>query len=195
LRNAPALLSILSEKEERMTKQSVTAATIWIAILGLAAIFGSYFLACVFPFAAVATIAALTLDARRGAALVAGTWLANQIVGFAFLHFPQTLDTAALGVSLGLGAIAAFAVAYAVLKRGTTPVRVAAALSGAFVAYQATIYVGALGFGGSENFTLAIIRDVAINDAAWFAALLALRVALTRLVPALTGPQVAQQTA
>jgi hypothetical protein len=52
-----------------MTKPATLTAMIWTAILGIAAIFGSYFFACVFPFAAVATIAALTLDVRRGVAL------------------------------------------------------------------------------------------------------------------------------
>lgn len=166
-----------------MTKQAITAATIWTAILGVSAIFGSYFFACVFPFAAIATIAALTLDLRRGVALVAGSWLANQIVGFTFMHYPQTLDTVALGVSLGLGALAAFAVAYAVLRQGVTVVRTGVALAGAFAAYQAVIFGGALGFGGVENFSPSITAAVALNDAIWFAGLMVLRLVLTRFVP------------
>ena len=178
-----------------MTKQAMTAATIWTAILGASAIFGSYFLACVFPFAAIATIAALMLDLRRGVALVAGTWLANQIVGFAFMHYPQTLETVALGISLGLGALAAFAVAYGVLRHGATAVRTGSALIGAFAAYQAVIFVGALGFGGAENFSPAIIGAVALNDAIWFAGLLALRLVLTRAVPRLGTAPTAQRAA
>lgn len=171
-----------------MTKQATTAALIWTAILGATAIFGSYFFACVFPFAAVATIAALTLDLRRGVAVVAATWVANQIVGFAFMHFPQTFDTVALGISLGLGALAAYAVAYSVLRHAKTPGRIVAALAGAFVAYQLVIYAGAIGFGGTENFSPSIIGGVAVNDAMWFAGLGALRLALTRAVPALKAP-------
>jgi hypothetical protein len=171
-----------------MTKQATTAALIWTAILGATAIFGSYFFACVFPFAAVATIAALTLDLRRGVEVVAATWVANQIVGFAFMHFSQTFDTVALGVSLGLGALAAYAVAYSVLRAAKTPVRIVAALAGAFVAYQLVIYAGALGFGGTDNFSPSIIGGVALSDAIWFAGLGALRMALTRVVPALSAP-------
>ena len=172
-----------------MTKQTATAALIWTAILGTSAIFGSYFFACVFPFAAIATIAALTLDVRRGVALVMATWFANQIVGFSLMHYPQTLDTVALGISLGLGALAAYTVAHVVLRSGASPVRAVAALGGAFVAYQLVIYAGALGFGGVDNFSPAIIAGVALNDAIWFVGLAALNLALTRAAPTLFDAQ------
>ena len=168
-----------------MTKKTAPYALIWTAVLGASAIFGSYFLACVFPFAAIATISALTLDVRRGAALVAATWFANQVVGFTLMHYPQTVDTYALGLSLGLGALAAYGVARAVLRGNTSPLRIAAALSGSFVAYQLVIYSGALGFGGVENFSPAIIKDVALNDAIWFVGLAALNIGLTRVSPTL----------
>lgn len=177
-----------------MTKLATTAALLWTVALGTSAIFGSYFLACVFPFAAVATIAAITLDARRGIAVVAGTWLANQIVGFAFMHYPQTLDTAALGVSLGLGAVAAFAVARWLVAPAATPVRTVAAFIGAFAAYQGVIYLGALGFGGTENFSPAIVGAVAQNDAIWFAGLLILHLVLARVVPMITSQSRSRQT-
>jgi len=175
-----------------MTKQTAAAALIWTAVLGIVAIFGSYFFACVFPFAAIATIAALTLDVRRGVGLVAGTWFANQVVGFTLMHYPQTLDTAALGVSLGLGALAAYAVAHAVLLGGSAPLRTVAALGGAFVAYQLIIYAGALGFGGTGNFSPAIIGRVALNDAIWFVGMAALNLGLTRAVPTLFAVTVAR---
>ncbi len=170
-----------------MTKQATTAALIWTAILGISAIFGSYFFACVFPFAALATVAALTLDTRRGLTLVAATWLANQIVGFGLLDFPRTLDTVALGISLGLGALAAYAAARVVTRRGATPASSVAAFAGAFIAYQLAIYIGAIGFGGTENFTSTIIAGVALNDAVWFAGLMALRMAIVRAIPATIG--------
>lgn len=165
-----------------MTK---TAALLWTAILGVSAIFGTWFFACVFPFAAIATIAAMTLDTRRGLALVGATWLANQIVGFAFMHYPLDLPTVALGVSLGLGAVAAFFAARTVLPTLARPFASVATLGAAFVAYQLVIYAGALGFGGAGNFTPSIIAGVALNDAIWFAALMALHFALTRSLPAL----------
>ncbi len=166
-----------------MTKKTAPSALIWTAVLGASAIFGSYFFACVLPFAAIATISALTLDVRRGAALVVATWFANQVVGFTLMHYPQTVDTYALGLSLGLGALAAYGAARTVLRGNTSPLRIAAALSGSFVAYQLVIYLGALGFGGVENFSPAIIEGVAFNDAIWFVGLAALNIGLMRVYP------------
>ena len=163
-----------------MTK---TAALIWTAILGTTAIFGTWFFACVFPFAAMATIAAITLDFRRGLALVAATWFANQLVGFGLMHYPREFDTFALGVSLGLGALAAFVAARAIYARMGSVAGAAVALGGAFVAYQIVIYVGALGFGGAGNFTPSILAGVALNDAIWFVVLAALYLGLSRLLP------------
>lgn len=168
-----------------MTKRTTIIALLWTAILGTTAIFGSWFFACVFPFAAIATIAALTLDVRRGVALVAATWAANQTVGFAVMDYPRTLETVALGISLGLGALAAFAVARLVLghERRLFSPRAVAALAIAFVAYQFVIFAGALAFGGAGNFTPAIISGVALNDALWFVGLCAVRLALSRALP------------
>lgn len=170
-----------------MTKQSATAALIWTTILGATSIFGSYFFACVFPFAAIATLAALTLDVRRGAVLVGASWMANQIVGFTLMNYPHEFSTAALGVSLGLGAFAAYGVARLVLGRVAQPLCPVVALAAGFVAYQIVIYAGALGFGGADNFSGAIIRGVALNDAIWFAVLFALYSGLSRALPDVFG--------
>ena len=168
-----------------MTKSATTAALIWSAALGVSAVFGSYFFACVFPFAAIATIAALTLDVRRGLALVGATWLANQIVGFSLMNYPQTFDTVALGVSLGLGALAAYGAARLVLRISAYRLSLypLLALSAAFVAYQIVIFGGALAFGGVDNFSPAIIAGVASNDAFWFAGLITAWLTLQRALP------------
>ena len=170
-----------------MTKQATTAALTWTAILGATSIFGSYFFACVFPFAAMATLAALTLDLRRGALLVGASWLANQIVGFTLMNYPHEFSTVALGVSLGIGAFAAFAIARLVLRLIAQPLGMLVALVAAFIGYQIVIYAGALGFGGADNFSAAIIRGVALNDAVWFAGLYALHAGLGRALPDLFG--------
>lgn len=172
-----------------MTKTTGTAALIWTAILGTSAILGTWFFACVFPFAAIATIAAMTLDTRRGVALIGATWAANQIVGFTLMDYPRDISTVALGVSLGLGALAAFAAARVVLPHLRQQLAAVAALVAAFVAYQTVIFVGALGFGGADNFSTTIIGGVALNDAIWFAGLIALHTGLTRALPARFGTQ------
>ena len=168
-----------------MTKSATAAVSIWSAVLGTSAVFGSYFFACVFPFAAIATIAAMTLDMRRGLALVGATWGANQIVGFALMDYPQTFETAALGVSLGLGALAAYGVARLIAEgQPLVSLRSLTALVSAFIAYQVVIFGGAIAFGGVDNFSPTIIAGVALNDAVWFIGLTAIGAALQRAFPA-----------
>ena len=170
-----------------MTKQATTAALLWTATLGTAAIFGSYFFACVFPFVALATIAALTLDMRRAAVLVGAVWLTNQIVGFGFRNYPHTLDTLGWGIAIGVAAFAGLAAARAVIGKSPTLVspRSLLALGAAFVAYEGTLFAWALVAGGLGTFSPRIVGLIALNDAVWFAGLVALRLVLTRSAPAL----------
>lgn len=176
-----------------MTKQATTAALLWTATLGTAAIFGSYFFACVFPFVALATIAALTLDTRRAAALVGAVWLTNQIVGFGFRNYPHTLDTYGWGIAIGVAAFAGLAAARAIVGKSPSLLspRALIALAAAFVAYEGILFAWALVVGGLETFSPRIVGLIALNDAVWFAGLLALRLLLTRSVPALFAPKAA----
>lgn len=162
-----------------------TAPLLWSTILGAASIFGSYAFACVFPFAALATIAALTLPMRKGVALVAAVWAVNQVVGFAFRGYPHEVDTVAWGVAIGGAAIAALIAAKVVLNgsRAVIAPRTAAALIAAFLSYEALLYAFALVDGGLDTFTPDIVAKIALNDLTWFASLAALRLALTRAAP------------
>jgi hypothetical protein len=148
---------------------------IWTAILGLVAVIGSYGLACVFPFAAVAALAAVTLDTRRGALLVGTTFLANQIVGFTLMNYP--LDTQAFAWSgfIAAGALGAFAAARLV-QRGATllSVRTLFSLAASILAYQVVMFTGALALDGFASSTPEIVAAVALSDIYWFAGLAAL---------------------
>ena len=48
----------------------------------------SFGLACVMPFAALCAVGACTLPRRDAFAVAGMAWLANQVVGFGFLHYP-----------------------------------------------------------------------------------------------------------
>ncbi|MES2289914.1 MAG: hypothetical protein V4530_09275 [Pseudomonadota bacterium] len=172
-----------------MTKQTATAALIWSAVLGASAIFGSYFFACVFPFAAIATIAALTLDLRRAAILVGTVFAVNQIVGFGFRNYPFDVSTIAWGVVIGVAAFASLFAARSVLRGRSDIVSPYAlvALLAAFVVNQGVMFAYALFTTGIENFSPTIVATVGLNDAAWFAGLGALRLLMTRALPALFG--------
>lgn len=167
-----------------MTKPATTAALLWTATLATSAIFGSYFFACVFPFVAVATLAALTLPRGQAIGLVALVWAVNQAVGFGFRSYPHTLDTVGWGVAIGLAALAALVVARLVAKgAGLVSGRALGGLAAAFTAYEATLFAWALVVGGVETFAPAIVAQIAMNDAVWFVGLAGLRLVLKRVAP------------
>lgn len=138
---------------------------LWTAILATAASFGSYFFACVFPFAAVATVAALTLSRRQAMGLIGAVWAVNQLVGFAFLHYP--LDSWALGGSLLIGSLAGVYAA-SLLRAPLLSLRSLAALGAAFVTYEAVTALFAVFLGGIEGYAPRYVLGVALNDLGWY---------------------------
>jgi hypothetical protein len=155
----------------------------WPATLAGASVMGSYALACVFPFAAFAALAATTMRFRTGLALVASAWAANQAIGFFVLSFPW--DTQAVGH--GLAILAASLIAFGAARMtggkivGNRVLRGSVALVSAFIVFQILLRTYAQFGGGAENFSFEIIRDVAINDVLWFAGLMAAHFALNRV--------------
>jgi hypothetical protein len=135
------------------------------AILAATTLSGSVVLACMMPFAAIATIAALAMPARRGAAVVGLCWLGNQVLGFGLMGFPWDGATFAAGLSLLASSLIAFAAARAV-RGGAVPAFVAA-----FVAFEASLFAYALPFGDPALFAPRIVGLIALNDALWFAGL------------------------
>lgn len=167
--------------------------TIWPASLATATVLGSLALACIFPFAAFAALAALTLDRRSSAVLIAAAWGVNQAVGFFLLSFPWDAQAVGHGIAiLGTTLIACEAARFAASRVGPNPaVRSAVALVSAFAAYQLLLRAYASVGGGTENFSAEIVTLVARNDLLWFAGLLALRFVLTRASGGIALPRVA----
>jgi hypothetical protein len=156
---------------------------IWPASLATASVLGSWALACVFPFAAFATLAALTMNRRAGLALVTAAWAANQLVGFFVLSFPWEAQAVGHGLAILGCTLAGFAAARFVAARMEvgSSLRSVAALASAFVVYLTLMRAYAQFGGGAENFTLEINAAVALNDTLWFAGLMALRFVLSAL--------------
>lgn len=148
----------------------------WPATLAGATVLGSLALACIFPFAAIAALAALTLDRRSGIALVGAVWVANQAVGFLLMNFPWDAQAVGHGIAILAATLAGFGVARLVASKVEGSVlRSFAALASAFVIYEVLLRAYAQFGGGAENFSAEIVSGVAINDAMWFVGLLALR--------------------
>jgi hypothetical protein len=178
-------------REMKMTNaRSTTPGLVWATVLGLTAIVGSYGFACVFPFAAIAALAAVTLDARRAALLVGAAWTANQIVGFTLMSYPHDAQAYAWSAFILAAAFAAWAAAQLAVGRNAQLLsgRAVAGLAAAIAAYQAVMFVGAYVLDGFDSSTPAIVAQVALNDCAWFTGLAAIRLLLTRTAPKIFAP-------
>ena len=164
---------------------------VWPATLAGTSVLGSFALACVFPFAAFAALAATTMRLRTGLALVTSVWAANQAVGFFVLSFPWDAQAVGHGISILAASLIAFGAARLTGGKiaGNTALRGCVALVSAFIVFQILLRAYAQFGGGAENFSFEIIRDVAINDVLWSAGLMAAHFALTRLTgkPALAA--------
>lgn len=156
----------------------------WPALLLAAALLSSVTFACVTPFVAFAVLAAATMTPPRALATVASVWLVNQALGFCALGYPLDGTTIAWGLAIGAAALAATAVAAAGLAPGRQwplMARLAVSFAAAFAAYEAVLYGAALGLGGTENFTAAIVAKLAVSDLAWLIGISIVRHGLLRL--------------
>jgi hypothetical protein len=166
----------------------------WIAVLTVASIAGSVVFACATPFAALAALAALYMN-RRDAFIVTGvTWLANQAVGYGFLHYPQVWDSFAWGIAIGVGAMIATALAAEAdraLRRFGWTLAVPAVFAVAFAGYEITLYAAtAVLPSDSSVFSLAVVLYSLKVKVVAFGGLLALQ-----YVGTLTGLALPQRAA
>lgn len=149
---------------------------LWIGLLTAATLLMSGVFACAVPFAALAALAAFDTERNDGLLLIGAVWLANQIYGFAFLGYPHEAQAYAWGVTMGIGAIAAYYAARAVVSalapKGAL-LAVAAALPVAFAVYEAAIFVGTLVLTRGEGaFNTNVVAYVAVVEAVAFLGLL-----------------------
>lgn len=117
--------------------------------------------ACATPFVALATFAALNLG-QRDAAIVTGlVWIANQLIGYLILGYPQTFDSFAWGAVIGIAAYAGLLAAWTVkrnVEAGHPLVVVAIAFTVAFAAYEVPLYAANIVLSDSDSaFTWSII--------------------------------------
>lgn len=147
-----------------------------LALLTLACALASFVFACATPFAAFAVVAAATLSLQSALVVTAAAWLVNQAIGFGFLHYPVDARTIVWGFVIGAAALAATAVSVAVLRvteRAGTVVAMAAALIGAYAAYELVLLSAMPLLGGVEDFTVAIVGRLGLLSVAWTIGLVA----------------------
>lgn len=159
---------------------------LWIGFLTVVTLLMSGVFACAVPFAALAALAAFDTDRRDGLLLIGAVWLANQVYGFAVLGYPMEAQAYYWGLAIGLGAVAGYyaarAVVSAVAPMGTL-LAVGAALPAAFLAYEAVLYMASLVLSHGEGaFNTDVVAYVSLVEVVAFVALL-----ITHRLAAATG--------
>jgi hypothetical protein len=122
-------------------------------------------LGCIVPFAALAAAAALLCSKRIAAAILATTWLINQVLGFTVHHYPRDPSTFAWGIAIGVATAAAYACAR--IARGNAVM----ALLLAFAAFEGVLVLFSLRLGDWEAYVPSVIAMLFGTNALWFAAI------------------------
>lgn len=149
---------------------SILSSFVWLVILIVAAVGGTFALSCVMPFAALAVALAGTVGLRAALSTMAVVWFTNQAVGFLLLGFPRTPSVFLWGLMIGAAALLATVVAEKVLRHssfGNAPARLGLALLLSFLMYEAALLPAALLFGGWETFTPAIVAQLVSINTVW----------------------------
>lgn len=151
---------------------------LWIGLLTAVSVVLSGVYACATPFAALGALAAIDGNRRDGLLLIVIVWLANQIVGFGFLGYPQEPQAYAWGIAILAAAIVGFLAArtlVATLAPMNALATVGSAFLIAFIGYQLGLYAATFVLPSSPGaFSYAVVSYVATINAIAFVALLAL---------------------
>ncbi len=170
---------------------------LWLTVLVAASVGFTFGFACAVPFAAFAAATALTLNTRDALLLTIALWLANQIIGFGFLHYPWDGSTLLWGAVLGVVALlstAAARIAATRLAAAPYAVILIGSFAAAFIVYEASLYViSAAWLGGTEDFAGSIVAYIAELNALAFVGLLILE-RLGRMLGLAAAPSLAVAT-
>jgi len=154
-----------------------TRPTAWIAIVVFISVTLSLGLACAMPFAAVAAVAALTLERRKALLLVGLAWLTNQAVGFGVLHYPWTAETLVWGLALLAVSLLATLGAGLCATRFEAFPRLGVALlafCSAFAIYEGLLFVVTVAVGeGMETYEPEVVAKIFVLNGAVFTTLFA----------------------
>ncbi|MBS0252591.1 MAG: hypothetical protein JSR78_16165 [Proteobacteria bacterium] len=163
------------QSDSQASAASRVTAAIWIALIAILSVGGSFAFACAAPLAAIAALAAARMDGRTGLGLVVAAWLTNQIVGYGFLGYPHTFESYTWGAAIGVATIAAFAMAR--LTRAfahSWPAVLGVSFLVAFASYELALFAAGIALGSSEYaFSAAVVARVFQVNAVSFVGLVA----------------------
>lgn len=142
-------------------------AAAWVIAIAGASVGLSLVFACVTPFVALAAVSAVVLPRRMAVTAVLLAWLANQLVGYLVLGYPQTWDSYAWGLAIGIAAFASLGAAIAALRlTADLAVTMTGAFLAGFIAYEGVLYTATSVLPSGEGaFSLAVVGEVLLINA------------------------------
>jgi hypothetical protein len=147
---------------------------LWIALMATTGLWLSTVFTCATPLAALATLAALKLGRRDAITVVGSVWLANQSIGYGFLGYPWTWDSAAWGLAIGVSAGLAFVAARGLSTTRPAPFAVSLPFIAAFAAFELGLYGAGFLLPGSEGaFAASVVWHVFLINAVTLGGLMA----------------------
>ncbi|HUN99269.1 MAG TPA: hypothetical protein VMU69_23940 [Bradyrhizobium sp.] len=156
-----------------------------IVLLTTATVAGSFAFACATPFPALAAFAALHMNRRDAFILTGIIWIMNQVVGYGFLHYPQTWDSFAWGVAIGVAAVVATGIAARTkwtLRSLARPLIILGSFAAAFIGYEVVLYTATVVLPSEPSaFSPAVVGYILEVNAIAFAGLVALQYASVRI--------------
>jgi hypothetical protein len=158
-------------------------AFVWGGALTIVTMASSLAVACGTPFAALAALGALFLPRRDALLLIAVNWLANQAIGFAFLHYPLNWDCYRGGIDIGIAALLATMatmLAHGTLRSAAISVRALGSFAVAFTIYEAALFILSPA-GSGADFAAPVIGYIFCVNAVAFVGLMLLNAAAAAL--------------
>jgi hypothetical protein len=149
----------------------------WGVILTTVTVASTLLVACGTPFVALATLGALFLPRRDAVVLIAVNWLANQTIGFAFLHYPHTWECYRGGLDIGFAAVScvcAALLAERVLRKAAPVVAALGSFAVAFVTYEGLLYAISP-HAHAADFALPIVGYIFLVNSIAFVGLLLIK--------------------
>ena len=143
----------------------------WMFLLAGAGLVSSLQSACAAPLIGL-SIAGTGLFSRSKALFTTGViWAINQIVGFTFLHYPQTENTILWGFILGVAMIGSTYGAQRMLiyfSDSVDVMKLTLSFLFGFGVYEAILYIASFRLGGTNGFSMGILSKVFITNAIVF---------------------------
>ena len=150
--------------------------TLFVVALAVFSVMFTFGFACAVPLAGFATISAMSFDRRTALLATGGIWLANQAIGFGFMHYPIDGGTLAWGAALGAIALLSCEAAGLVTRRVAGVAGAGAAFLAAFFAYEGSLFVINAAIGQAvEHFAFPVVARIFLINACAFGGLWALK--------------------